>query len=95
MTSRFVLPPLPRRHRLRILPQSDPSSLSVLFLVPIHEPIVRRLLVLVLLVVPGHPGADLLQPDVTQADEHGAHLAAVPILLVAASLDPLLEHERR
>ena len=49
----------------------------------------------VLLVVPSHALADLLEPNVAQADEHGADLAAVSILLVAARLYPLLEHERR
>jgi hypothetical protein len=88
-------PPFPRRNWSRIFPQPDPVRLSALFLVPIHEPFVRRLLVLVLLVVPGHPSTDLLQPNVTQADEHGAHLAAEAVFLVAARLYPLLEDERR
>ena len=39
-----------RRHRLSVVPQPDPPRLSAFLLVPIHEPILGRLLVLVLLV---------------------------------------------
>ena len=41
-------------------------------------------------VVPSHAGAYLFEADLTQADEHRTHLAAISVLLVAPGLYALL-----
>jgi hypothetical protein len=43
----------------------DPPRLGGFVLVAVHEPILRRLLVLIVLIVPSHPGADLFEADIT------------------------------
>jgi hypothetical protein len=73
----------------------DLTSLRGFFFVSINEPILRRLLVLIFLIVPRHSCTDLVQTNVAQVDEHRADLAAVPVLLVAVGFDSLLEYERR
>jgi len=56
-----TLSPRPSRHRLRILPQALLRGLRSLLLIPVDKSLLRWLLVLVRLVVPGHPAAGSAQ----------------------------------
>ena len=60
-----VCPPkLPRFNRLIISPKTQPFSLGFLYSIGIQNPIILRLLSLVILVVPRHTPFDLLKVDV-------------------------------
>src|SRR5262245_41551208 len=82
LAARFSAP-LPLRDSVRSCPQAPFRRLRCILLVPVDEPLLRRLLVLVCLVMPRHPGADLFKPHVATRDADGTDLPAVSVLLVA------------
>jgi hypothetical protein len=89
-THRSVPAELPRRHRLRIAPETAPLCPSRLLGASIGHPVLRGLLALIALVMPSHAGLDLIEAGIRPVHEHLAEDAPVPVPLVEDDRDRLV-----
>ena len=87
------VPPVPGRDRIGILPEPHLAGLGRSFSRLVISSLLRRLLLLVLPVPPGHAGLHLSQIGVAAIDHHHADLSPVPVDLAAIEGDFTAKYE--
>src|SRR5579884_1310537 len=86
----------PGRNRVRLRPQADVCSPGRILCGSVGCALLGRLFPLELLVVPGHPGPDLVKADVLAVqEEHATDFTAVALLLLAVEPDGFPIDQRR
>ena len=87
--------PVPRRHWTYFRPKPPTLNSGGSLRIGIADPVLERLLVLVLVVVPRIPLTHLLQVYVDLVDKHFANMPFVAILLAALRESEAAEHQQR
>ena len=86
---------IPRRNRIRVNPQPNLAQTCRNFGICIDLPILRRLVFLIILVVPGHAGPDLFKTHVLRLILHFSYNPPVSVVLGPFDSDDLVKDRLR